>query len=76
CLVDEDKVLRLVAAVGMSPEEMTRGEFRYGEGIVGRILKTGMPVVVPDLADEPLFLNRTGGRNDLGEVVVSLVGVP
>ena len=75
-LVGEDSVLRLVAANGLSNEAAAQFEFRDGEGITGRILKTGMPVVIPNLAEEPLFLNRTGGRDDLDEQVASLVGVP
>jgi Nif-specific regulatory protein len=76
CLLTEGDILRLVAALGMSQEDMEKGQFRAGEGIVGRILKTGMPAVVPNLADEPLFLNKTASRGDIGEVVISLVGVP
>jgi Nif-specific regulatory protein len=76
CLLTDDSTLKLIAALGMSQEEMERGQYRAGEGIVGRIVKTGMPAVVPNLADEPLFLNRTGGRADIAEVVISLVGVP
>ncbi|WP_448205757.1 nif-specific transcriptional activator NifA [Azospirillum sp. sgz302134] len=75
-LVGEDNVLRLVAANGLSNDAVSQIEFRDGEGITGRILKTGMPAVVPNLAEEPLFLNRTGGRDDLDEQVASLVGVP
>ncbi|MBP2294170.1 nif-specific transcriptional activator NifA [Azospirillum rugosum] len=75
-LVGEDNVLRLVAGNGLSNEAAAQAEFREGEGITGRILKTGMPAVVPNLAEEPLFLNRTGGREDLEEQVASLVGVP
>ncbi|MBP2312081.1 nif-specific transcriptional activator NifA [Azospirillum soli] len=74
-LLGEDNVLRLVAANGMSNEAVAQTEFREGEGITGRILKTGMPTVIPNLAEEPLFLNRTG-RDDLDEQVASLVGVP
>ncbi|WP_431855155.1 nif-specific transcriptional activator NifA [Azospirillum sp.] len=75
-LLGEDAVMRLVAANGLSNEQAGQAEFREGEGIIGRILKTAMPAVVPNLADEPLFLNRTGGREDLEEQVASLVGVP
>ena len=74
-LLGEDNVLRLVAANGMSNEAVAQTEFRDGEGVTGRILKTGMPAVIPNLAEEPLFLNRTG-RDDLDEQVASLVGVP
>ncbi|WP_029009531.1 nif-specific transcriptional activator NifA [Azospirillum halopraeferens] len=75
-LLGDDQVLRLVAVNGAPVDEARQVELREGEGIIGRILKTGMPAVVPNLAEEPLFLNRTGGRDDLDEVVASLVGVP
>nr|WP_168220344.1 GAF domain-containing protein [Azospirillum thermophilum] len=76
-LLGEDNVLRLVAANGLSTEAVAQTMVvNEGEGITGRILKTGMPVVVPNLAEEPLFLNRSGGRDDLDEQVASLVGVP
>ena len=76
-LQGEDNALRLVAALGL-PKDSTAQEIDYsqGEGISGRILKTGMPAVVPNLAEEPLFNNRSGGRDDLDEQVASLVGVP
>ena len=83
CLLTDDSTLKLIAALGMSQEEMERGQYRAGEGIVGRIVKTGMPAVVPNLADESLFLNRTGGRADIAEVVstpmhspAALIGTP
>ncbi|WP_448189602.1 nif-specific transcriptional activator NifA [Azospirillum sp. sgz301742] len=75
-LLGDDSVMRLVAVNGQSVDQADQVEFREGEGIIGRILKTAMPAVVPNLAEEPLFLNRTGGREDMDEQVASLVGVP
>jgi len=76
CLLDGEGDLALIAAYGMSLDEMERGHYKSGEGIVGAILKSGMPAVVPNLAEEPLFLNRTESRSDAEEMVISLVGVP
>lgn len=76
CLLDGEGDLALVAAYGMSLDEMERGHYKAGEGIVGAILKSGMPAVVSNLAEEPLFLNRTESRSDVEEVVISFVGVP
>ena len=42
-LVQEDGELQVVAAVGLSPEEIRRGRFMAGEGVTGRILQSGMP---------------------------------
>ncbi|MEN6585949.1 MAG: GAF domain-containing protein, partial [Sulfuricella sp.] len=61
-LQQEDGDLQVVAATGLSPEEMERGRFLVGEGIIGRIMQNCMPAVIPSVADEPLFLNRTGAR--------------
>lgn len=76
-LVQEDSGdLQVVGASGLSEDEIRRGRFRIGEGVTGKIMKSGMPVVVPDIAKEPLFLNRTGSRNLEDEGVVSFIGVP
>ena len=75
-LVQPTGELHVVEATGMSAEAAKRGKFRKGEGITGKILGTGTPIVVPDVAKEPLFLNRTGSRS-LGEGrVVAFIGVP
>ncbi|MCX7965291.1 MAG: sigma 54-interacting transcriptional regulator [Syntrophorhabdaceae bacterium] len=54
--------LRIAVAYGLTKEQIARGKYRIGEGIVGRVVETGSPMVIPDLGKEPLFLNRTGAR--------------
>lgn len=54
--------LRIVAAHGLTRDAIKRGKYRIGEGIVGRVLESGSPMFVPDIGDEPKFLNRTGSR--------------
>ncbi|MGD9248774.1 MAG: sigma 54-interacting transcriptional regulator [Desulfobacteraceae bacterium] len=56
------KRLQIVAAYGLSMEEIQRGKYRIGEGIVGRVIETGRPMFVPDIGEEPKFLNRTESR--------------
>lgn len=46
--------------IGLTPDEIARGIYQIGEGITGRVVETGKPVIVPSIADEPGFLNRTG----------------
>ncbi|MBZ0091231.1 MAG: nif-specific transcriptional activator NifA, partial [Sulfuricellaceae bacterium] len=75
-LVQEEGDLHVFGASEMSPEEMNRGRFQSGEGVTGQIMKTGMPIVVPDIAKEPLFLNRTQSRDLLKDKIVAFVGVP
>src|SRR6266498_3103853 len=64
------------AAPEMADEERILGRLRPGEGIIGRIFQTGMPMVVPDIAAEPLFLNRTGSWRNLEDDPRAFIGVP
>ncbi len=56
------------AAYGLTKKEIERGRYRVGEGVTGKVLETGQPMIVPDIGKEPLFLNRTRARDmrDLG----------
>jgi len=64
------------AAPEMPDEERILGRMRPGEGIVGRVFRTGLPVAIPDLAEEDAFLNRTGSWRDHGEDRRALYAVP
>ncbi|MCX8031621.1 MAG: sigma 54-interacting transcriptional regulator [Thermodesulfovibrionales bacterium] len=54
--------ISIVAAYGLTEEEISRGKYRLGEGIVGRVIETGQPMFIPDIEKEPQFLNKTGSR--------------
>jgi Nif-specific regulatory protein len=54
--------LKIVAAYGLSREEIQRGKYRIGEGIVGRVIATGQPMFIPNIGAEPKFLNKTDSR--------------
>ena len=54
--------LKTIAAVGLSPVEQQRGQYAPGEGVTGQVLATGKPAVIPDIAKDSRFLNRTGSR--------------
>lgn len=75
-LVQEAGELQIFEASGLSAEEKMRGRFKAGEGITGKIMKSGMPMVVPDISVEPLFLHRTGAHRGLADEVVAFIGVP
>ncbi|HEX9050867.1 MAG TPA: sigma 54-interacting transcriptional regulator [Anaeromyxobacter sp.] len=64
------------AAPEMADEARILGRMRPGEGIAGRVFRAGIAAVVPDLADEPAFLNRTGSWRDLAEDRRALWAVP
>ncbi|MEW6418902.1 MAG: nif-specific transcriptional activator NifA [Nitrospirota bacterium] len=68
------KELRIVAAHGLTKEQIEKGRYRIGEGIVGRVLEMGSPMVIPNVGEEPLFLNKTGAR--IGKNGISFLSVP
>jgi Nif-specific regulatory protein len=62
-LLDQhSKELKIVAAHGLTKEQIERGKYKIGEGIVGRVLEKGSNLVIPNVGEEPLFLNKTGSR--------------
>ncbi len=64
------------AAPEMNDAERILGRLRPGEGVVGRIFATGLPVVIEDIGKEPLFLNRTGSWRNLAHEPRAFIGVP
>jgi Nif-specific regulatory protein len=50
--------------------------YRLGEGITGRVVESGKPIVVPQVSREPSFLNRAVQRKKLHAEEVSFICVP
>ncbi len=61
-LLGEKNDLAIEYAHGLSDAERERGRYKLDEGITGRVVTSGKPVVVPQVSKEPLFLNRTRKR--------------
>ncbi|WP_413736282.1 sigma 54-interacting transcriptional regulator [Sodalis sp. RH21] len=61
---------------GLSPEEIEKGVYYPGEGITGKVVETRQPIIVPLIADEPLFLNRTGSWDKTQDGRLSFICVP
>ena len=68
--------LAIEAASGVDWQTARRARYRIGEGITGRVVQTGKPVVVPRVSHEPLFLNRTGVLKKTGRDEVTFICVP
>jgi Nif-specific regulatory protein len=68
--------LAIEIAHGLTPEEQRRGRYRLGEGITGRVVETGQPMVIPRIGDEPLFLDRTRSRSRIPKSQISFLCVP
>ncbi|MDA8419322.1 MAG: sigma 54-interacting transcriptional regulator [Desulfobacteraceae bacterium] len=68
--------LEIEVAHTMSAEARKRGVYDIGEGITGRVVATGSPIIVPQVSKEPLFLNRTRTRSNLTGKPISFLCVP
>src|SRR5674476_1524555 len=52
---------------GLTQEQKERGEYKIGEGIIGEVVKTGEPVIIPHISDEPRYLNKTRSTTKLND---------
>jgi Nif-specific regulatory protein len=64
------------ASHGLSTKQEKLGQYTLGEGITGKVVRTGRPVAVPKVSEEPLFLNRTKSRENLNKDEISFICVP
>jgi Nif-specific regulatory protein len=73
-LDQQTREVRVAVAVGVSGRGRAQGRYQLGEGITGRVVMSGRPVIVPQVSDEPLYLNRTGAiaseRDERGFICV------
>lgn len=75
-LAKDDGMLQGLCSVGLSRDEQQRLSYRVGEGIVGRVFSSGVPIAVPDIATEPLFLNRTGAADQSPTEHIAYIATP
>jgi Nif-specific regulatory protein len=68
--------IAIESAVGLSSNQKMKGKYRPGEGITGKVVQTGKPVIVPRISEEPLFLDKTGSRKGANWKDLSFICVP
>jgi len=68
--------IHIEVAHGISISERTKGRYKLGEGVTGRVIETGRPMAVPKIDDEPLFLDRMGARSRIDKSTISFICVP
>ncbi|MFH1480801.1 MAG: sigma 54-interacting transcriptional regulator [Pseudomonadota bacterium] len=72
----ETSEIHIEVAHGISSTEKTKGRYRLGEGVTGRVIESGRPMAVPHIDEEPIFLDRTGSRSRLNKSRTSFICVP
>lgn len=75
-LNQETGEIRVEVAHGISSTAKTKGRYKLGEGITGRVIETGRPMAIPRLNEEPLFLDRTGSRSNIDKSKIAFFCVP
>jgi Nif-specific regulatory protein len=75
-LVGDGGRLEIMAAAGMSNEMARQGKVRPVQGLSARILSSGMPIVIPNLKDEPDFAGSDEHDDSLDDEKVAFIGVP
>ena len=70
------KELSVRVGLGLREAERRRGKYHIGEGIVGQVMQLGMPLVVPDVSSEPLFIDKTGSHDSLEKEQITCLAVP
>jgi Nif-specific regulatory protein len=55
----ENNQISIEVAVGLTEEEQSRGIYKIGEGIIGTVVETGKPVVIPKISEHDGYLNKT-----------------
>src|SRR5881396_1200758 len=74
-LLQSDGELRVEASDGLTggPRAIT---YQLGEGITGRVVESGKPIIVPRVSREPAFLHRAARRPELAHEELSFICVP
>lgn len=72
-LDDKEQALRIRATQAMSEEYLKERKLMVGEGIVGLVAKEKKPIVIPDVARDSRYKEKTLAKK---EKLVSMVSVP
>ncbi|MEK8033387.1 nif-specific transcriptional activator NifA [Ideonella sp. DXS29W] len=72
----DDEQLRIHSAVGMNREQLQRGVWQSGDGVVGRVYQSGLPATVPDVTQSAEFTDRTGAFSAQAGRMMAFIVVP
>jgi Nif-specific regulatory protein len=69
----DTQTLDMFAAIDLTPEQQKISSYKLGEGATGLAGQTKEPIVIENVHNSILFLNKTGGRKN---ETISYVAVP
>jgi len=68
--------IRMEVSAGYTAEERARARYVWGEGIVGKTMKSGGPTAIPDVRQEPTFLDKTRAHGKAPAGPLAYIAVP
>ncbi|BBP45035.1 Nif-specific regulatory protein [Thiosulfatimonas sediminis] len=71
-----DSVLYAAYSFGLTDLEVSRSRFADNEGISGKVMKMGSPVIIPNIDLEDDYLCRTVARSTLPQETVAFIATP
>jgi len=63
-------------ALGMTPEEMGRTTVPLGQGMLGQVMRHGAPMVIPDVGQDPQFVDPRTLRHETPTRPIAFLAVP
>jgi Nif-specific regulatory protein len=60
----DSDILAIEASRGLSAKERHRGQYKWGEGITGRVAQSATAALIPDISSDPDFLNRAASQTE------------
>lgn len=67
--------LSVYTAYNISEEEISRGIYNVGEGIIGKVVESGKAISIPDINKETSFLNKMQIKRDKS-IPLAFIAVP
>ncbi|QKI90168.1 sigma-54-dependent Fis family transcriptional regulator [Thiomicrorhabdus xiamenensis] len=71
-----EPILYTAYAFGLTEVEIARSRFADNEGITGKVMRMGMPIIIPNIDLEEDYLCRTVDRSTLPQEPVAFIAVP
>jgi len=69
-------ILSIEEANNLTAAQKARGKYKIGEGIIGKVVATGEPLLIPNVAEDNRFLNKTLTRQNSDKETLAFACVP
>jgi len=75
-LPNENNMLEIKFSFGHSEKEIQRGKYLLGEGVTGKVMESGNIALIPNIHEEPSFLNKINETMSLTSDAIAYIAVP